>query len=254
MSYGKFLIFEKIITMRQLLLIATFLVAGVFNAQQTDQQKLMSILDMSVKNVGNPQKIDSLITEAEKLRSSDDAGVRIMFSQTIDVLKSAKNSSFTAKPLKTDFTLLDKDFQKNFRKNDDKFKETSFIKIKTYLRNRIIPYISIKNGVVRLRLTTEYIGSGWLFFTKAIFNIDGKNYEYNVDDTPDREVRSGGTVQEYSDDIIDETKLIVLKAIVDSKNTVEYRLSGEKYQDFKLTEKDKEAISLVLTLYDKLTQ
>ena len=34
MSYGYFLIFEKIITMRQLLLIATFLVANLFTAQE----------------------------------------------------------------------------------------------------------------------------------------------------------------------------------------------------------------------------
>ncbi len=34
MSYGNFLIFEKIISMKQLLLIATFLVVGIFNAQE----------------------------------------------------------------------------------------------------------------------------------------------------------------------------------------------------------------------------
>lgn len=239
--------------MKKLLFIAAILVAGVCNAQETDKEKLMAILESATKNPGNIQKLDSLKTETEKLKSSTDVSVRMMLPEVMSVFRTASAMNVTAKPLKTEFSSLEKDFQKNFQKDDDKFKETSFIKIKGQPKYRIIPYVSVNKNIVRLRLKTTYIGSGWLFFDKVIFNIDGKNYEYSVE-KPRTEVRGGGGVAEYSDELVDDNMLSILKIIASSNSLIDYRLSGDKYSDFKLSEKDKEAISSVLLLYDKLTQ
>ena len=239
--------------MKKVLLFAVILFTASLNAQETDQQKMMSILDSAKKNFNSPLKMDSLVTEAEKLKTSTDVGVKIMISQVIDALKTKPENNFTAKPLKNEYNSLDKDYKKQFVNDFDKFKNVSFIKAKITGFDMLKPYISVKDNVVRLRLETIYKGFGWLFFKKAIVIVDGVNYEYDAG-TTDREVLSGSSVREESDVSVDENILKILNLIASSNNPVEMRLTGDKYSDFKISEKQKERIKSVLDLYFKLTE
>ena len=102
-------------------------------------------------------------------------------------------------------------------------------------------------------MRTTYDGNGWLFFKNAKFLIDGQDYEYDAGET-DREVISGANVSEVSDISVDENILNILNKIASSSGVVEFRLTGEKYQDFKLVDKEKQRIKSVLDLYKKLTE
>ena len=235
------------------LLFTVILFTVSLSAQETDQQKMMSILESAKKNVGSPEKIDSLKIEANKLKSSTDVGVKIMLNQVIGALQDLKNSNFTSKKNTVDFESLDKEVRKNFIYENDKFKKTAFISPKVPSYNRIIPYLSISNSLVRIRLRTTYDGNGWLFFKNAKFLIDGQDYEYDAGET-DREVISGANVSEVSDISVDENILNILNKIASSSGVVEFRLTGEKYQDFKLVDKEKQRIKSVLDLYKKLTE
>lgn len=242
--------------MKKLLLMCAIVITQFINAQSIvdESKKLSDLAGMLTANLENSQKLDSLIAETEKLyESSTSLTIRKTAKEMISAAKDFKNSIYTSKIVKTSFETLDQDLQKKYKYEYDKFKKVGFINAKRDVNDRIKIYISIKNNKANLRMVTKYIGNGWLFFNKAIFIIDGKNYEYDAP-SADREVLSGANVEESTDLSVDENMLSILNAISNSQNTVEYRLSGEKYSNFKLMDREKENISLVLNLYKKLTQ
>lgn len=236
-----------------LLIITSFITVTAFSQIGEDTKKLGSLIQSLSSNIDNPQKIDSLIVEAESLYiNSTNALVKTTTKDFISTAKDSRNISFTSKPLRQNFESLDKDFQKKFSYEFDKFKNVGFINTKRANVGNIKTYISVKDNKARLRFVIKYYGSAWLFFNKAIFIIDGKNYEFEDNNTK-REISSGSNVEEKSDLAVDKNILEILEAISNSKDVVEYRLTGDKYSDFKLTEKEKENIISILDLYKRLT-
>ncbi|WP_332031113.1 hypothetical protein [Kaistella sp.] len=221
-------------------------------SQNVDQQKLTSILDVAKVSTNDPVKLDSLLSEALKLKETTDVAVRIALPQVIDVLRDGINSGYTAKPLKREFDNIDKDLQKFFYVNNDKFKKTSFItgkKVRSVGYN-FYPYIAITDGIVRLRLVTKYAGRDWVFFKNVHFIIDGKDYKYNVE--PETKVETGG-VEERADNVVYENTLNLLQAIA-TGNDISYRLSGKYIADKKLFPIEKETVTKTLELYKLLTE
>lgn len=238
--------------MKKLLFITALLAVVFCKAQETDQQKVMSILTMSLENVGNYPKLDSLIAEAEKMKASKDIAVKMTIDDAIYTLKQLRNSEYTSRSIKVNFEDLDKDLKKGFKTEEDKFKKMQFISLRgaAYM---VIPYLSVKNNLVTMRLRTRYSGTEWLFFDKVIFNIDNKNYEYDAGKTS-REVHSGGSVVEWSDIVVDNEILDILKTAAYSQNNVEYRFTGQDSMDYKLSESNKKAIAKVLEVYYAMTK
>lgn len=242
--------------MKNLLFIFFLGLSVVVNAQTAakDLRQLKDLVELGTKNLNNNVKLDSITIELDKLYEiATDPTIRRGAKDLSNNLKDLRNVNFTAKPVTVNFESLDKDLQKKFSYDNDKFKEASFLEAKKSYSDKIKLYITITDKTARLRFKTKYIGNGWLFFDKAIFNIEGENYEYNSGDMR-RDVISGSNVKESSDVAVDEKLLILLKAISNAKSPIDYRLTGDKYQDFKLTEREKENIILTLSLYNELTK
>ena len=239
--------------MKKLMFLAFALCATNLFSQEKDSDKIMKMLDIVKNNMENKKVLDSLKIEIEKYKDSTDPVVKIMYPQTksmIDDLVTMSKNNVQSKNLSE----LSKEDLKGFRIEEDKFKNRTFIYYKKWGFDTIFePYIGIKNNSMYLRLKTEYKGNGWLFFDKVQFVINGKNYEYDAGET-DREVISGANVSEVSDISVDENILNILNKIASSSGVVEFRLTGEKYQDFKLVDKEKQRIKSVLDLYKKLTE
>jgi len=242
-------------TMKKITLLFLIFLSNIIFAQTSDvTKKIGSLVEVLQQNRIDPVKLDSVITEAYKLY--DESTViqqKTTIKSLISLAKDLKNISYSAKTIKTPFESLDRDIQKKYSYEYDKFKKAGFVSVKRSMNDNINIYITIKDDIARIRLITKYYGSGWLFFNKSIFIIDGNNYEYEAESTS-REVRSAGNVFEKSDLAVNENMLNILKAIVNSKGVVEYRLSGEKYSDFKLSDKEKENIILILNIYNKITE
>ncbi|WP_345205885.1 hypothetical protein [Chryseobacterium ginsengisoli] len=226
------------------------------SAQESeDMQKLSSLINKIKSNMDNPSTLDSIVVETEKIyKKSNSLTVRNTSKQLIALAVDSKNIRYTSKPIIVNFESLDKDIQRKYSYKFDKFKDTGFIEVKRASQNKIKGYLVIKENKIMLRLVTSYSGNEWLFFDKAIFLIDGKNYQYDTP-SPRRDISSGARVEETSDLGVNENMLTLMNAIANSNSNskIEYRLTGDKYSDAKLTENEKECIALVLDLYNKMT-
>ena len=224
-------------------------------AQTIDESKKFSeLVDLTVKNKNDINKLDSIKKETISLYdNSKSILLRNSIRDFIAVLNDLSDINYTAKPLIKEISKFSNDDLKKFVIDNDKFKESIFIKPKkAYNRGYwIFPYISINEKTVRLRLKTKYDGKEWLFFNTVVFNIDGNNYSYIVE--PSRETYLGG-VTEISDTSVNAEMLDILNKILNSNSQVEYRLTGDKYIDRKLSDVEKEAIQDILNLYKNLTE
>ncbi|MBR6506093.1 MAG: hypothetical protein IKT37_00635 [Clostridia bacterium] len=119
-------------------------------------------------------------------------------------------------------------------------------------RSFVLPYIGMNDNNIWLRIVCNYTGSNWLFFEKITYHIDGENsYEFfdYFDVTRDND---SGDVWEYVDRLAEESEIELLWAIANSEKTI-IRFEGDnKYRDFTVSEKDKEAIRQTLTAYEIL--
>lgn len=122
-------------------------------------------------------------------------------------------------------------------------------------RSYALPYIGVnENNQVWLVSQFDYTGSDWVFFEKIIFSIDGVNTEksYNVYKDIVRD-NAYGTVWEYVM-VVDEDGQYkdLFWAIANSTETI-IRFDGDHYwEDFTVSQSDKDAIRDTLTAYDAM--
>lgn len=120
----------------------------------------------------------------------------------------------------------------------------------------IYPYIGrTDDGYTWLRVKLNYTDAktdaGWIFFDHVIFSVDGENTTkyFNRSDI----IRDNDTeVWETADFEPDASEVLLLRSIANSEETI-IRFEGDEYYvDHTVTEKEKTAISDVLTAYNFL--
>lgn len=119
------------------------------------------------------------------------------------------------------------------------------------------PYIGrMDNGATWLRVALNYTdaktNAGWIFFKTVIFSVDGENTTkvFNYNDI----LRDNDTeVWEVADFEPDATEIQLLRNIAASTETILRFQGDEYYVDHVVTDKEKAAITDVLTAYEYLT-
>lgn len=244
--------------MKKLLFLSTILFAIITFAQENDpvadSKKLTELATILTKNTTNPAKLDSVLDVSQKLyKNSGNLIVRNTAKDLISIAREFRNLNYTTKKITKPFDTFPKEEQKKFSYEYDKFKKVGFINVKNkWTVYNIMPYLAVKEGNLIMRLLTSYVGSEWLFFENVHFIIDGKDYQYSALSSK-RDVLNS-SVSESLDTPVDENMLAVLEAIANSKEQIEFRLTGQKYKDYKLSSKEKESIILILDLYSKMTE
>lgn len=148
------------------------------------------------------------------------------------------------------FSKVDKEKLKDFKVNEDKFKNSVFINHKKNTGNRIRIYIGINSNEAFLRLVSDYHGSDWIFMNQVILLIDGNKYKYEISN-PVRDIVSGSGVKEKSDALVNAELEVIVKAIAGSKGKVEIRFSGEnKVEDFTLSQREINCIQETLDIFN----
>lgn len=234
--------------MKKFLLLLIVLASAGAAAQEFATDEILK-LSKIVQNSEDPTKRDSAIVEMERLYSSVSEVEKPIVSKLIFTVKDLNTEKKHLVPAKS-VSELTKDDLKDFRVNEDKFKEATFIHYKRWGGDtRFVPYISIKNNNLRLRLVTEYKGRDWIFMDKVQFIIDGEKYEYTV--YPERDVQSQ-YVYERDDQTGTDYIINLLYKIANSKNKVEIRMSGKGKYDSYIPDGTKGHLKKILNLYEKL--
>lgn len=120
----------------------------------------------------------------------------------------------------------------------------------------IYPYIGqMDSGETWLRVALNYTDAatdaGWIFFNNVIFSIDGENTTRTF--SRSEIVRDNDTeVWEIADYAPSAEDIQVLKAIASSTETIIRFQGDEYYADHTVTDREKAAITDVLTAYDFL--
>lgn len=152
---------------------------------------------------------------------------------------------------KIELNNISKEKLKNFRINNDKFKDVTYLDHKKNSKNRLYIYITVSDKK-NLRFVTYQMANDWLFVKKVIILIDGEKYEYLFSNEK-KSVLSAGTVVETSDLYVDDNFMKIIEKINNSNNDIDIRFEGEKgVRDFKLSKNEKQSFKETLELYHSL--
>ncbi len=232
--------------MKKLLLFAMVLMAIAFKAQ-TQEEEIKQLSNLVSLAKDNPAKKDSAIVQMMVLKAKTKNPIVAEYSKkaidTFNELSELQKNVISAKSINE----LSKDDLKNFKVNDDKFKEITFIHHKRE-SGILYNYLSLKNGFLNMRLVASYSGKSWVFFDKVIILADGSKYEIPFEET-DRTVGSG-YVYEVGD-IRATPEIIEILRKIASSSLVEIRFSGKYQDDQKLGKYPHQVIKETLELYDK---
>lgn len=164
-------------------------------------------------------------------------------------LSSDSTIRYQAKPLDN----ADPRLLRLFDVEEDRFRNQIRIEHKSARKipyPRFYPEIVISDGYIELRLVTVYLGDSWIFFDNVQVLVDDEKFEFSVQST-NRQVVSGGVV-ERSKNSVDEYLLDMLNKIVLSEYGVEYRLSGEYYEDRSISRRELRVIQDTFDLVNSL--
>lgn len=233
--------------MKQFLFLVIMTIA-VFDLKAQDLNDQVNKLSKLVE-LGNKsrEKRDSVLIEIKKL---EDVTTSVQLKNVAnEAYNSIKELSDLEKHIVYSKSLSDlsKEDLKNFKTNEDKFREIAFIHHKR--EQDFYPYLSIKKGVLNMRLKAYYKGTSWVFFDNVIILSGGKRYNFSFPNTS-RDVGSGSVYEEgdiwVSPEILNELREI------SQNNEVEIRYNGKYNYDKVLSKKEVIALREVIELYDKL--
>ena len=233
--------------MKQFLFLAIMTIAGL-NLRAQDLSNQVNQLSKLVE-IGSTssEKRDSVLIEIKNIR---DTTTSIELKRVAnDAYNSIKELSDLEKNIVYSKSLSDlsKEDLKNFKTNEDKFREMAFIHHKR--EQGFYPYLSIKKGVLNMRLKAYYKGTSWVFFDNVIILSGGKRYNFSFPNT-DRDVGTG-SVYEEGDIWVSPEMLNELREI-SQNNEVEIRYSGKYNYDKVLSKQEVITLREVIELYDKL--
>jgi hypothetical protein len=239
-----------LITMKTLFLFIFFAVTLTVKGQSSDDEvnKLSSLMKIGTVTTKESTQ-DSIIVEMQKLvENSTSSVIKNYGKQAISSLTELRNLSKNIVYSKQ-LSELSKEDLKNFKSNEDKFKEITFIHHRKESGN-FLPYLSIKKGSLNMRIQASYSGKDWIFFDKVILLSENNKYEFSIND-PDRKVGSG-YVGEYGDDRAPIELIDYLRKVVNSESDIEMRYTGKYSFDKKMTKHEKSLLKDTIDLYDKL--
>ena len=241
--------------MKKLLLFATLFLAMTANAQTVEEETtaLNDLISVAKSKTEVNEKAQAVVnimvfgakSKNEETKKSADAAVAELNNYKIIDKLVAQSGVVFSKAI----SVLSKEDLKNFRVEEDKFRNITFLTPKIYGTTKSA-YLGIKEDVLKFHLVMEYNGSGWIFWNKAIFLYNGKTFEF-TDENVKRDVSSGANVSERSDYVADTDMITALREMVNTEK-VDVRFSGEKVHDFEMSKQTKKSIALALELYDKL--
>ncbi len=233
--------------MKQFLFLVIMTIA-VFDLKAQDLNDQVNKLSKLVE-LGNKsrEKRDSVLIEIKKL---EDVTTSVQLKNVAnEAYNSIKELSDLEKHIVYSKSLSDlsKEDLKNFKTNEDKFREIAFIHHKR--EQDFYPYLSIKKGALNMRLKAYYKGTSWIFFNNVILLSGDKKYNISFPNT-DREAMSGYVYEEG--DIWVSPELLKNLRDVAQNNEVEIRYSGKYNHDRALSKKEINTLREVIELYDKL--
>lgn len=171
-------------------------------------------------------------------------------STKLEAIKNKKDSLIIDKT--SEYEKRIKDLSKHFSVKKDEFQNITWYKPKSvsrYYANDFYIYFGVNEGVLtKPRFVVSYTGDDWLFWKQAILLIDGVSVSYNPIEVPKRD-NDGGQVYEKSDNVLYESFMSKLYLFKEAK-IVKYRLQGDYYKDFTLSNQRKKDILNSLKLYE----
>lgn len=238
--------------MRKLLFFITIILSSLMIAQnsETEVEKLSLLLKMGTNE---PLKRDSIISEIIKLGESSSSSVIKEYAPKVikslnSLAETEKEASEQGIVYSKNISDLPKEDLKNFKINDDKFKGITFIHHKRE-GDEFYPYLSVKNGILNMRLVGYYSGKNWIFFDKIILLVNGNTYDISFPDT-NRTVGSG-YIYERGDIRVNHELLNNLKEISNAEK-IEIRFSGKYVNDSKLSKNQIQVLKETIDLYERL--
>lgn len=118
--------------------------------------------------------------------------------------------------------------------------------------NRTSLYIGKNGQSLWLRLKMSYGGSDWIFFDRAFLSYDGNTKEIVFDKYKEQNSdNDGGDVWEWIDVAVDESTLVFLRNLANSK-TAKMRLTGKYSETRTLSSSEMNGIRDILLAYDVL--
>lgn len=221
---------------------------AVFNLKAQDLNDQVNKLSKLVElGTTSREKRDSVLIEIKNLENVTTS------VQLKKVANAAYNSLKELSDLEKNIVYskslsdLSKEDLKNFKTNEDKFREIAFIHHKR--EQGFYPYLSIKKGALNMRLKAYYRGTSWIFFDNVILLSGDKRYNISFPNT-DREAISGNVYEEG--DIWVSPELLKNLRDAAQNNEVEIRYSGKYNRDRALSKQEINTLREVIELYDKL--
>lgn len=115
-----------------------------------------------------------------------------------------------------------------------------------------LPYMGIQGDSVWLRMVCDYTSGDWVFFEKITFAVDDERYYKTFNYFDVTRDNAYGKIWEYVDIDVGSEEIELLYAIANSESTI-IRFEGDDwYDDFTVTQNDKNAIKEMLEIYEAL--
>lgn len=143
---------------------------------------------------------------------------------------------------------------KNLVKDEDKIENHAWYKDVGFLYQKgtgILAYMGrFKNNSIILRCRFNYEAEDWLFVKSIIIAADNERFE-KTDANFERNSSYSGIKEWYDFSVLDED-LIIIKAIINSKDTT-IRFKGDaNYYDYVVTDKEKKSLKNIIDAYEAL--
>lgn len=114
----------------------------------------------------------------------------------------------------------------------------------------VLPYLGIQGDYAWMRLVCDYTSSDWVFFEKITFAVDDQRYYKYFDYFDVVRDNDWNSIWEYVDIVVGDDEIELLEAIAESTTTI-IRFEGDNYyDDFTVTQADKDAIKAMLKVYE----
>lgn len=148
---------------------------------------------------------------------------------------------------------LPKEVKKEFRIDYDKFEKTTNIFSKKSDGSNIKLNIVTSDNNCILRIYSFYSAKTWMFIEDITFLIDNETYKFEVKNNRVEQIGIGYGIAERTYTLVDEYLLDMIKKLLNSNSEINVRFEGkDKYQDFKLSKKNIEAMKETFDLYNQL--
>ncbi|MEC3874606.1 hypothetical protein [Chryseobacterium salviniae] len=233
--------------MKKLTIFISLLCCSLLYCQDDEYLKLNNIL----KEINNtdPKEINNSISQLKYLsQQTNNQDLKTKIIEVIETLKSLKTSILQLRPIVKEFHEFPITEREKFIISKDLKTDIIYIRPKSYINMNIFPILVISQDKVKMRFITRYISKNPINFTKALFTIEGDNYNYDPQELIIKKDSNSNTIEE-SDISVDDNLYLVLNKIMISNEEVMYSLFGKKIWHIEMMQSEKDAIRNIIFLY-----